>query len=1237
MHGVYMSSLHSLIKLLAPYDVGHLLSSIAGLQLFPRNADQAVRLEVLAHAAVSLPFADGKPQISSGRLRQVCESHDLAAFEHAEDPCDEMFVEEIPFFGGSFRVLPGITESGAFILHHLSQAIFLNTVRFPDRAFIHSARQLIGSALAISNEIARRAGIVRGTPPVSAFGEPIVVPDASTLARLRSAVEFEGDELAQLLHEQHIALSSIKPYLQDLGESTTEKFQIGAGPLHARPIVCVGNKYVAALPSSFLAAARHAIILTAGENGIIRKLAERYCGSVWNTVKEALGLLRHNELHIGTPPGWQSESRTDAIFAFDADKVLYVMLATDPLTDYLATDIYGHWAEPQLRDDVQSRIVTVEQEIFGHLPWVNDLLVLFLFESVGRSSMLGFTQLPAYSRFLAMTASDLNTIALLEVGDSLALWKYAGAARKLHDKTHIIVTSELDEFDLFRASGHSYYIGDDALPDVLTIPPGRAGNLKREVAQARDWHAAPSFRRGYVRQVTAIHDTNSIPIYAPYPLDSRFSLLVEGLPAYVWVVAPAEIPAEQEYLPGLYRTLIDGLAYWIWQFTPILRDCLAGLGREVILVELAIIPDEGWEHKKDYTDTEMAASFSVDARPGNNSITITIGAALTSILRTADNSGERKIIEILLQGFAQLLPEEDRNRPSKGAIRAAINKFAPLGPKKKLLFLSLDNDPQLDNRDIPHYRRNQEADVSEVLDHLGAHLSQKYTKGPIPREQSNEVLKESVRFFVTELEKLVQSFSSEGLLEYLIIQHEAVVRERAFSRLTLPTRLACYGSESELQKQLEDEIPSINHAALAGRFLIELTAAIAPHGLRPICLACFDQMRALSMEIINDGMLSDLVHFKLSELKLWMLPSGRRGINAGEYRTALESYMGVFAAEQLSQSSKSFSHYWTKRKAQRSEFLDNLDVATKAEFGHSLSDMLTFLWCIINLGHKVSAGVASMERTELLRNVSATCDLSEASAASLFELFALKPRNSLFQVQPPFRPEDAYPWRFNRSLSYLRRPLIVRKTENGEEVLWGSRHVEDAGRYLVQICVSGRLRAQSAELRALVGQIHHKDGADFNEKVGHFFSTLPGMLVRKNFKKLKTATELKRPPGDIDVLLADTIAKKVYPIECKNLSVARTPFELATEINEMLGTAGSKSMVEKHGYRVEWCRTHLKDILHELHTDSRGRWSLQPMVVVAQPVLTSHLRQSPIPIFTFDQLKRMFEFRSHLGQSTKNG
>jgi hypothetical protein len=115
----------------------------------------------------------------------------------------------------------------------------------------------------------------------------------------------------------------------------------------------------------------------------------------------------------------------------------------------------------------------------------------------------------------------------------------------------------------------------------------------------------------------------------------------------------------------------------------------------------------------------------------------------------------------------QPLEIDDGDKGSRDAIRKAIDKFAPIGPKKKLLFLSLENDPQLDDSNIPHYRRNQEADASEALDQLGLHLSRKYPEGPIPSEQSNEVFKESVRFFVTELEKLIQSLSPEKGSEWI--------------------------------------------------------------------------------------------------------------------------------------------------------------------------------------------------------------------------------------------------------------------------------------------------------------------------------------------------------------------------------------------------------------------------------------------------------------------------------------
>lgn len=48
----------------------------------------------------------------------------------------------------------------------------------------------------------------------------------------------------------------------------------------------------------------------------------------------------------------------------------------------------------------------------------------------------------------------------------------------------------------------------------------------------------------------------------------------------------------------------------------------------------------------------------------------------------------------------------------------------------------------------------------------------------------------------------------------------------------------------------------------------------------------------------------------------------------------------------------------------------------------------------------------------------------------------LRPRSDFVGVEAPFGKEDVYPWRFNRALSYLRRPLVLRVNADAEQLVW---------------------------------------------------------------------------------------------------------------------------------------------------------------------------------------------------------
>jgi hypothetical protein len=131
------------------YDAGDLVRAIAALQLYPRNSDQYIRLESLAHAAASLPFEPGKPAINQPRLKTLCNTDPFGEgwIAAAEDPSTNLFTEAFTFFGGSYIVFPGLVSEATFILRNISKGLFLCADAFPDPRLSGRARRLFTALL----------------------------------------------------------------------------------------------------------------------------------------------------------------------------------------------------------------------------------------------------------------------------------------------------------------------------------------------------------------------------------------------------------------------------------------------------------------------------------------------------------------------------------------------------------------------------------------------------------------------------------------------------------------------------------------------------------------------------------------------------------------------------------------------------------------------------------------------------------------------------------------------------------------------------------------------------------------------------------------------------------------------------------------------------------------------------------------------------------------------------------
>src|SRR5262249_9219220 len=140
----------------------HLISACGALSLMPQNASRIFRLEALAHIACTVnPGTEAR--IATTRLRRLFNEPPLSgAIRAVEDPFPNVFVEQVPFFGGAYRVFPGPLAGTSFQFRRLTESFFQDKSQWPED-FADEVFQIVRGVLAISELLAERFALLRGT------------------------------------------------------------------------------------------------------------------------------------------------------------------------------------------------------------------------------------------------------------------------------------------------------------------------------------------------------------------------------------------------------------------------------------------------------------------------------------------------------------------------------------------------------------------------------------------------------------------------------------------------------------------------------------------------------------------------------------------------------------------------------------------------------------------------------------------------------------------------------------------------------------------------------------------------------------------------------------------------------------------------------------------------------------------------------------------------------------------
>lgn len=1183
----------------------YLLRIGAALQLIPENATKWARFERLLEVLSAIGPADQQQPISRSHLRRLLTTPPIATDQlmAGEDPFDESFTAAISFYGGSYRVVLGGVERA-----HADCQLLLQAVRsLPDDSHADYKYDVFGDAivlLTLSEAMCSRAALRRWELPSHSPRTKLIVPEASQLEHLCSAVSFSEEDLATLLGPAIDRVPALlAPDRMDLvahdHESPTD------GRIYLYPLIKSGDgAVIVALPSGLAASITHRVLVRAIDRGLAEPVVEALHETLQRVMRGLLGRVRW--MRVSAPPQLEEPRLVrEAFYRFDSDKAAHVVSVVDPLVDYVPGRPVASADFREIEEELHERFVEVRDAVRADLLDAHVLHVVCS-ASLGRSFFLDFTDEATDDRsaLLVVTADDLDLMTRIEAPDPLGLWKFAVASDRLHQQSHVMSFSRLDEYAIYRDHGNGFYTSDDPRPTMLSISPGSASELRVKERLRLDQHAAVLPDGNGVVDVSRWPADDASPVYRPDHPKFHALHLVE-LAAPCWVVPETGTPEETE----ASEDLAEAVAFWLWRCRDLIASPLTELSKEndSLIVAVRFMPQTADGGGED--DPEPVSGWlRCNAPPGQNRVALTLLPGAGSRLRGPENTAERVMATVLVEAVHHLV-----GFPIDG-LRERIAEEIPSGPMKMFQVLGTEDDLLLTLGCTAAPRLVQSADVELVLDEVGLIATDVLglSEGPIQPSDRTNVLNRIVAELFSRLKGFLSDLDADGLLEHLAAEQEAILFFEARDRLLVPSQAACFGDDSPAVHRADRMARDLTSTAIASRFIVECVTAIAPSGNRALSVGLYDHLLALAKQIVDYGFLSDALYHGLSTAQLSVLPSGRLGTGRAEpYQQALEAYTSLLSDRSLGHARRNFARHWAKPADDDSPFdPTELNQAFVAEFGVTATDLSQLSGDLMELARVEPRQIATRPLQDLVVELAGSLGWPMDKVRIAIDLLSLGP---LEQFPPTDNPVDSYPWRFARDRSMARRPLLLRAQSNEVvEVVWGPRSVYRAGRYLVNLVFSGRLKGQSELMRQYVTLTRQKGNADFNHEVAELFRSHGCEDVRENVKRFGRLC-LTRPNGDdigdIDVLVVDKVNKVLLAVEVKDFEFARTPSELSNEIAKLLD--GPSSAAHHHKERLNFLRGNLAKVLSELgQQDLASDWQIRGEIVTSRDLIAAQFPQA---------------------------
>ena len=831
-----------------------------------------------------------------------------------------------------------------------------------------------------------------------------------------------------------------------------------------------------------------------------------------------------------------------------------------------------------------------------------NIMIMLITSGFGRGMFLGIKKSLSEYKTIKFNPMELQCLSINEKNGFLP--KYIRAKTKLHTYG-LEAASELDAISIYTSNHYSFYMSDDinAANTNIFIVPGDSVDYIKQAIEKEDRKRVLSYKDGLYAEVVASDIERKIYVEDERRKEKRKALAVSFENCVIWVTTGI-ITTPDEL--SIYYSTLDTITYWLAECRELINKLF--LSYSIFHFDFLISGKTVEYFYNIPEEREISKFLNLDIE--NNHIKIVISPNFYWRLNKTDNSSEKELCKFVI-GILCDFSSDNFDYESY------IEKIFSNPMKKKMFSFDFHNQPYLKPFEFTDYISVHCEDEDFLLDLIGKKLqeSNKWTYGVIPKEKRGEIAKYIVGILYNMLQTEVEKISSQYIVEVIYLDLEKTLYRLMLARERFVFDVSCY---PEKKDEILIDYNECNRTSLALKFLIEYIAAKPPKGQELLGIGQYEYLLAICSTIIDWAYKNDLFYYNIFDTPIEILPSDRVGMKQKEFVDMFQ-YGEVYRQEQLEYNS---SFAFRKSSTQKmDDYTNELDEAFKSERGYTYQQFINVVFGIIMIGDEIDNEVYVRKYSDVIEILANSIEkITVEIIKNVIEDISITARENFMKLPTQYRKEDVYPWRFNRTYSFNRRPIIQRD----DEIIWGNRQLYHMMAYVTGLIYNGTYSTKDKKMSKLIGKISNQRGKVFNNRIVEILNDIGEFQVypnRKKINKKSISNEKGETLGDIDVLFVDVSEKRIYVAETKAFPFSRNPYEMYLEYNEMFVDKGKKKCyITKHKRRIEWVKNHLHDVCTELKLGNTDLWSVIGLFIVEEPIISNQVYNLNVEIISKAEL-----------------